>query len=98
MNATEGLQIIISMIKGTVTKREVLDWKKKHLKLDCAEENGLLLGPKYWANFLKRHPQLTTKHCVRFDSQREAWATYENFEQMYNDVYKGMVKSGITME
>ena len=75
-NATEGLQLINSMVKGTVTEKEIRDWKKKHLKLDCAEENGLLLGPKYWANFLKRHPQLTTKHCVRFDSQREAWAIH----------------------
>jgi len=98
-NATEGLQIINSMIKGTVTETEVLEWKKKHLKLECNDcENGPLLGPKYWANFLRRHPQLSTKHCVRFDSQREAWATYENFAQMYDDVYRGMVKSGIAIE
>jgi len=44
------------------------------------------------------YPQLSTKHCVRFDSQREAWATYENFAQMYDDVYRGMVKSGIAIE
>jgi len=76
-----------------------LDWKKKHLKLDYeATDDGLLLGPKYWSNFLRRHPQLSTKHCVRFDSQREAWASYENFEQMYDDVYRGMVKSGIAIE
>jgi len=98
-NATEGLQIINSMIKGTVTETEVLEWKKKHLKLDCkGTDDGPLLGPKYWANFLRRHPQLSTKHCVRFYSQREAWATYENFDHMYDDVYRGMVKSRIAIE
>ena len=73
--------------------------EERNLKLDCTDdEDGPLLGPKYWANFLKRQPQLTTKHCVRFDSQCEAWATFENFEQMYDDVYQGMVKSGIAIE
>ena len=48
--------------------------------------------------FLRHHPQLSTKDCVRFDSQREAWATYENFDQMYDDVYCGMVKSRIAIE
>ena len=74
----------------------MLEWKKRHLKLGCDGNDDIpLLGPKYWANFLRRHPQLSTKHCVRFDSQREAWATYENFNQMYDDVYRGMVKSGV---
>ena len=30
--------------------------------------------------------------------QREAWPTYENFEQVHDDVYRGMVKSGIAVE
>jgi hypothetical protein len=74
-NSTQGLQIINSMIKGTCTENQIKEWKKSNLKIDCTgDDDGPLLGQKYWANFLKRHPQLTTKHCVRFDSQREAWA------------------------
>ena len=69
------------------------------MKLDCkGGDDGPLIGPKYWVNFLRCNRQLSTKHCILFDSQREAWATYENFAQMNDDVYRGMVKSGIAIE
>ena len=38
-NETEGVQLINSMVKRTFTEKEVRDWKKKHLKLDCAEKS-----------------------------------------------------------
>ena len=62
------------------------------------EEDGRLLGMKYWYNFLQRNPILTTKKAVRFDSQREAWCTVENFTRMYTDIYAKMAECGVAIE
>jgi hypothetical protein len=45
---------------------------------------------------MKRNGQLVkANHGVKFDSKRADWCTYQNFEDMYHEVYKEMVQSGI---
>jgi hypothetical protein len=35
---------------------------------------------------------------VRFDSKRDDWCTFDNFELMYAGEYSAMVKSGVAIE
>lgn len=35
---------------------------------------------------------------MQFDSKREDWCTYENFEKMYSGVYAAMVKGRVAVE
>jgi len=93
-----ALELINSLVKGTATEQEILDYKLKNLKLKDPEENGRLLGLKYWHNFLKRNPILSTKKAVRFDSQRDDWCTLENFSFMYKEIYAKMVESRVAIE
>ncbi len=46
----------------------------------------------------KRHPELQLKLAVRFDSKREDWCNYKNFERMYSGVYAAMVNSRVAIE
>jgi hypothetical protein len=89
---------------------DIIAWKAKHLppvdkrdndatnQADHSKDDQQLLGHHYWRNFLHRHKLLVTKKAVRFDSQREDWCTYQNFQMMYENVYASMKNSGIAME
>ena len=48
---------------------------------------------------MKRNKELVTaKQGVKFESKRADWCTYNNFEAMYEQVYKEMVAGGIAVE
>jgi hypothetical protein len=80
--------------------KEVTEWKKKNLPDDDDDEGtkNSYLGKSYWRNFKKRHPELKAQRAVRFDSKREDWCTYKNFEMMYAGVYAAMVSSRVAIE
>jgi hypothetical protein len=45
---------------------------------------------------MKQNSRLVkAKIVVKFDSKRADWCTYQNFKEMYREVYKEMVESGI---
>ena len=48
---------------------------------------------------MKRSKELVTaKQGVKFESKRADWRTYNNFEAMYEQVYKEMVAGWIAVE
>ena len=48
---------------------------------------------------MKRNKDLVTaKRGDKFESKRADWCTYNNFEAMYEQVYKEMVAEGIAVE
>ena len=47
-----GLEIANSMLKGTITEAQIVEWKIKH-GVKCNEDDPAKLGQKYWHNFLK---------------------------------------------
>ena len=95
VTASGALNIINSMIASSNLQEEVILWKKTH---GIRGENEGKLGNHYWVNFKKRHPEINSKKAVRFDSKRDDWCTYENFEKMYNGVYKAMVDARVAIE
>jgi hypothetical protein len=101
VTALEALNLINSMVETSELKDDIIKWKEKHLPDEIITTNDgekTYLGKQYWMNFKKRHPELKTKKAVRFDSNREDWCTYGNFETMYNVVYQNMVKSRVAIE
>ena len=38
------------------------------------------------------------KKAVQFDSNRDDWCTYNNFAQMYNNMYEHMVDAGAAVK
>ena len=55
------------------------------------------LGTGYWRGFMRRNRQhlIRSKRGVKFEAKRAEWCTYDNFVQMYEEVYKQMVACGI---
>ncbi len=101
VTALEALNLINSMVETSELKNDIIKWKEKHLPdeiITTKDGEKTYLGKQYWRNFKKRHPELKTKKAVRFDSNREDWCTYENFETMYKLVYQNMVKSRVAIE
>ncbi len=90
-----ALNLINSMISSSNLSDYVIEWKEKH---KISGEDKHRLGMKYWHNFKKRHPEINTKRAVRFDSKRDDWCSYENFEKMYSRVYSAMVRSNVAIE
>jgi hypothetical protein len=61
------------------------------------DENNL--GTRWYHGFLKRHSDLlSTSGTVIKDVKRRTWVTKENFENMYENVYKTMVEAGVAEE
>ena len=51
----------------------------------------MLLGPGYWRGVRARyHHRLVSKKGVQFGRNRSEWCKFENYEKMYNLVYKSM--------
>jgi hypothetical protein len=86
------------MVETSDLKDDIVKWKEKYLldgSITTKDGENTYLGKQYWRNFKKWHPELKTKKAVRFDSNREDWCTYENFETTYKVVYHNMVKSRV---
>ncbi len=97
LTAAGSINLINSMILSNNLQDEVAAWKKKY-NISGDDDNTQRLGQKYWQNFKKRHPEINTKRAVRFDSKRDDWCTFENFEKMYNGVYSAIDRSNVAIQ
>ena len=83
ITTAQGLQLCNSIIKGTKFQHTVSEFQKHNLRSVTNE-----LGPGYWRGFLNRNKHLIkAKRAVKFDTKRAEWCTYQNLEEMYNEVY-----------
>jgi hypothetical protein len=97
LTASGALNLIKSLISSSNLQDHVIEWKEKHgIKGEGDEKHRL--GMKYWQNFKKRHPEISTKHAVRFDSKRDDWCTLENFEKMYAGIYAAIFRSQVAIQ
>ena len=94
-----ALEPVNSMIANTKMEGCVKEWKKSILpkmtkhedeeddtdmeSQQPAESLHCILGSHYWRNFIKRHPQITMKKAVCFDSKRDDWCMCENVQMLY---------------
>jgi hypothetical protein len=88
------LQLCNSIIKGTKFQHTVSEFQKHNLRSVTNE-----LGPGYWRGFLNRNKHLIkAKRAVKFDTKRAEWCTYQNLEEMYNEVYSHLVSAGVAVK
>jgi hypothetical protein len=64
------------------------NWQKYSTELDT-------LGLSYWANFLKRNPQLRKKRTFKFNQKRHVYCTLQNFKDMYRYMYFHMTRTNV---
>jgi hypothetical protein len=92
------LEFANSFIEGTKWETEVIEFKKKTGSYKSPPEGMKAranLGKKYYKCFMKRHKKiLRSKKPRKFPKDRKDWATYENIEKMYDNVYQAMVDCG----
>ena len=102
----KGLQLANSLISGKSVLESVDQWKKRYCISFRDQVNGAvdntkaLVGMEYSSRgFMKRNGhKVKAKKGVKFDYKRANWCTYPNFELMYIETYKEMVKGGIAEE
>ena len=57
-----------------------------------------MLGTRWYNGFMKRFKhQLHRCRAKHKDFKRRTWVTTENFQNMYDNIYKEMVKSGVAV-
>jgi hypothetical protein len=89
-----AIKLANDLIGKTELQENVAAAKKlRHLKQEST------FGTAWYCGFLNHHAALlTTSVTVIKDVKRRTWVTRENFENMYENVYKTMVEAGVAEE
>ena len=90
LSVSACIQLANSMISGTTHQKKLMEFKKKR-KFD--ETNGL--GSSWFKGFCKRNPAVITRKAVKFAINRSEWCNKENFEIMYDSIYKELFDAGL---
>jgi hypothetical protein len=86
-----------SLIKGTSFHDEFVAFKKKRGLF--VPKEGIIVGNGWYNGFMERNSAIIHRRQGRVkDMKRHSWCVYENFESMYESVYKTMVKSNVAEE
>ena len=88
LTSTEGLALANSIIKDQ-DLGDALENFKKQRSLGSIISDLQTLGPKYWANFLKRNAQkLQSKQNQKFAKDQAEWSKYSYIARMYDHIYE----------
>jgi len=89
---------INELANSLILKTEYQEKLEAAKKLRHLDDEGSL-GTAWYRGFMNRHKTfLTTKGVVIKDVKRRTWVTRENFENMYENIYKTMVEAGVAEE
>ena len=94
LDKEQCLSLVNSSIEGTSHQEYLSEFKKKR-KLDDDES----AGNGWYRGFIERNSDYVVRKNGRIkDLKRHTWCTYENFERMYNSIYRQMVNSNVAKE
>jgi hypothetical protein len=100
ISCAQGLELANSLISGTEVEKKLIEWKSnncyayKHASVSGDENKKLGLG--YWRSFLRRNEHLIrTKKAVKFDNKHAEWCTYDNIQEMYDEIYQNLCSAGL---
>jgi hypothetical protein len=94
LTTAQGLQLCNSIIRGTKYDKLITEFKENNLRSVTKK-----LGHGYWRGFLKRNKNLiSAKKAVKFDTKCAEWCTYQNLQEMYDEVYANLVTSGLAVK
>jgi hypothetical protein len=92
------IELAMDFIEGTHVAEKLKKYKEKR-KIVSTDGEKVIVGTSWYKNFLKRNTEsLQRGRCKVKDVKRQSWCTFEHFENMYNGVYKAMVKAGIAVQ
>ena len=93
LNREEVIQFATSLLSGSPVHEKL---KKYHAKCGRSKDKIGELGYGWYGSFLRRHETLlASTKPVPFPNRRSQWATYENFELMYDKTYEIWEECGI---
>ena len=101
LTVAEGLQLANSLIRpGSKLESKVMMHMKKRGQVSISgcgsTAPGNLLGKGYWKGFCKQHHHLlVSQRGVQFGHHHSEWCNFQNFQTMYELVYKAMVHAGV---
>ena len=91
LSVTNIITLANKLIEGTKHETELREWKKKHCYYDPAAP---LLGRKWFANFMKRNPDLESKYGQKFARNRDAHTHDAAFTKMSDQIEVVLLESG----
>jgi hypothetical protein len=88
------IELANEVIQDTIHSNRLSEFKKSR-KI----ENENKVGAGWYKGFISRNSDfLKRSKCKIKDQNRINWCTYQNFHNMYDGVYKSMVKAGVAVE
>ena len=91
LSVTNIITLANKLIEGTTHETELREWKQKHCYYDPAAP---LLGRKWFANFMKRNPDLESKYGQKFARNRDAHTHDAAFTKMSDQIEVVLLESG----
>jgi len=87
------IDLAMSLIIGSKYEKKLLEWKHSHSHHDPSKD---LLGPSWYKGFMSRHAdRLLRISATVKDVKRNTWVTYENFSNMYDNIYASLIDAGV---
>ena len=94
LSPSQGLRLANSLISGTETEKELVEWKNKY-----SINSSVSVGNGYRARFMKKNKdKIVSRRGQRYELNRQKWTTYSNFVHMYNHCIDKMVDAGVAVE
>ena len=95
VNAALSVSSIIALannlLEGTPQEKVLRDWKKSHVYYN---EDAPLLGRKWFAQFMKRNPDLESQYGKKFARNRDAHTHDTAFTKMGKQIEAQLIDSG----
>jgi hypothetical protein len=94
----EEMELADDILIFTVHAEQLKEFcEKRNIKKDFSK--GKIVGTRWYSNFIKHHgDKLKTRPCRMQDRIRLTWCTLKNFSNMYDAVYKAMVKAEVAIK
>jgi len=87
------IDLAMSFIIGSKYEKKLLEWKCSHSHHDASKD---LLGPSWYKGFMSRHAdRLLRISATVKDVKRNTWVSYENFSNMYDNIYASLIDAGV---
>ena len=84
ISASDGLQLINSLTKGTDVEEKLKNCKLKHARVNSIDNCNRSAGTGYWQGFKRRNAhRVVTKKGEKFELDRQNWTTCSNFKMMH---------------
>ena len=98
VSPSQAISLANSMISGKPIQQELINFKEKTKSKQDPHLWGTV-GRKFWYNLKSRFDTvIEVKKGQKFELDHNAWTTYTNFDQMYDEIAKEMLNANVAVE